>query len=188
MFNPGDILLYTSPGLKFNNLISNGIRLIQGSKVSHVALYVGANERGHVILEALSDGVNLKTLVGDEIYNRKLKPADGLTLCGIARLPNIKVSLGNTVFAIASAKYTQSPYGYLTDVNILLQHGKTRIFPKKPWTVWFKSKKGYICSEVAMHVIQDVLQLYNMPIPFKKIPALTEPDDYLIDPWEVIEL
>ena len=65
---------------------------------------------------------------------------------------------------------------------------KTKLFPKKPWTVWFKSKKGYICSEVVLHVTQDVLQLYNMPIPFKKIPALTEPDDYLSSPWKVTEL
>ena len=116
LFNPGDILLYTSPGLKFDNLISNAIQLIQGSKVCHVAMYIGANERGHVILEALVDGVNLKTLVDNEIYVRKIKPADGLVLCGIARLPNIGVSLNNTVFAVAASKYTENPYGYLTDL------------------------------------------------------------------------
>jgi hypothetical protein len=184
MFSPGDILLYNSPGLKFTNLISNGIRLVQGNRVCHVAIYLGANERGHVILEALTDGVKLKTLVGDEIYTRTQKPAKGLVLYGVASLPNIKVSFGNNVFALAAAKYDLEPYGYLTDLNLLLQHGMGRLFNKK-WKIWFKSKRGYICSEVAQLVIKDVLQLYNMPVPFEKPAALVEPDDYTKAPWKV---
>lgn len=184
MFSPGDILLYTSPGLKFTNLISNGIRLVQGNKVCHVAIYLGANDYGHVILEALTDGVKLKTLVGDEIYTRTEKPAKGLVLYGVAKLPSIRVSLGNNVFILAAAKYNLYPYGYLTDLNLLFQHGMGRLFNKK-WKLWFKSKEGYICSEVAQLVIQDVLKLYSMPVPFKKIAALTEPDDFTKAPWEV---
>jgi len=185
-FVPGDILLYTSPGLKFSNLISNGIRLVEGNKVIHVAVYLGSNAKGHAIVEALPDGVKIKSLSNTDIYNRVDNHANGLTLYGIARLPNMEVSSKNTVFAVSAAKYSQSPYGYLTDVNIFLQHGKTKVFPKKPWTVWCKSKKGYICSEVAQLVVGDVLELNNIPLPFKKIACLTEPDDFLYYPWQVI--
>lgn len=187
MFSPGDILLYTSPGLKFTNLISNGIRLVQGNKICHVAIYLGANDCGHVILEALTDGVNIKTLVGDEIYVRTGKLASGLVLYGIAKLPSIRVSVGSNVFVLAATKYHLSPYGYLTDLNLLLQHGMGRLF-NKPWKVWFKSKKGYICSEVAQLVMQDVLKLYNMRVSFKKIAALTEPDDFTKAPWQVTKV
>lgn len=187
MFQPGDVLLYTAPPLTFKNLISHGIRLVQGSQVEHVAIYLGANDTGHIILEALSDGVNLKTLSDSEIYTRTIKPADGFVLYGIARLPDMKVSLSNKVFVLSAAKYDKAPYGYLTDVNILFQHGMGRLF-NKTWKVWFKSKKGYICSEVAQLVVEDVFNLFNIPLPFKKIACLTEPDDYLKEPWAVIKV
>ena len=187
LFNPGDVLLYTSPGLSFSNIISSCIRLIQGNEIIHVALYLGANYEGHIILEALVDGVKIKTLSDRELYNRTIKPADGLVLYGIARLPNIQVSLGNTVFALSAAKYNLSPYGYLTDLNLFFQHGMGRLFNKK-WKLWFKSKKGYICSEVAQLAVGDVLTLFSVPLPFKKEAALTEPDDFLSDPWKVIKV
>ncbi len=184
-FIPGDILLYTAPALQFSNIIPKLIRLVEGSQVEHVAIYLGYN-KGHVILEALSDGVKIKTLSDTEIYTRTIKPANGFVLYGVSRLQNIEVSSKNTVFTISAAKYNQSPYGYLTDINMLLQHGKCILFPKKPWTVWFKSKKGYICSEVAQLTMGDVLELNNIPLPFKKIACLTQPSDYLYEPWQVI--
>ena len=185
MFGPGDILLYTAPTLKLSNLIAKGVGLVEGNKVHHVAIYLGADDKRHTILEALSDGVKIKTLDDNCIYTRTDGKAMGFTLYGFSKLPKIQVSVGNNVFAFSAAKYDGSSYGYLTNINILLQHGKCRLFPKKPWTIWFKSKKGLICSEVAQLVIKDVLDLYKMDLPFKKEAALTEPDDYLYAPWEV---
>ena len=187
LFNPGDVLLYTSPGLKFSNLISNGIRLVQGSEIIHVALYLGANFNGHIIIEALTDGIKIKTLSDKELHNRTIKPADGLVLYGIARLPKIQVSLANTIFAVAAEKYTPAPYGYLTDLNLFFQHGMGRLF-NKTWKMWFKSKKGYICSEVAQLVVGDVLNSFHIPLPFKKVACLTEPDDFLKSPWKVTKV
>lgn len=181
LFSPGDVLLYQAPAIKLSNTFPELIRLITGNKVIHVALYLGYNN-GHVILEALSDGVNIKTLGNTEIYDR----VNGFKLYGISRLPNISISSNNIVFMVAAAKYNKSPYGYLTILNLLFQHMKTRIFPKLPWTVWFKSKHGYICSEVSRLVLQDVLEINNIKLPFLKPAAVTEPDDYLAAPWKVI--
>lgn len=185
MFNPGDILLYTAPHLKFSTLITNGIRLIEGSPVEHVAVYLGSSSAGHQIIEALSDGVRIKILTKEGIFNRVDGTAAGFKLYGYSRLPNLQVEATNKVFAISAARYDLFSYGYLTDLNLFLQHGKTRLFPKMPWTVWFKSKKGYICSEVAQLVVGDVLELNHIDLPFKKIACLTEPDDFLQEPWAV---
>ena len=184
MFKPGDILLYTAPALKFDNIVPRLIRVITGNKVTHVAVYLGSIDESHIVIEALSDGVKIRTYSDAGLRDRK----DDFKLYGIARLPNIEVEANNKVFALSAAAYTQTPYGYLTIVNLLLQHGRGWLFPKKPWTVWFKSKKGYVCSEVAQLVITDVLKLNNIAISFPKPAAVTEPDDYLVSPWEVIEL
>ncbi|MCI4435893.1 MAG: hypothetical protein JHC33_03675 [Ignisphaera sp.] len=183
MFKPGDVLLYTAPALKFSNIIPRLIRLATGNKVTHVAVYLGTNEYGHVILDALSNGVKLKVMSESEIFDRK----DDFKLYAISRLPECEAFSKSSVFMFSAAKYANTHYGYLTILNILLQHGKGRLF-NKPWSVWFKSKKGYICSEVCQLVIEDVLRLNKIRVPFTKIAAITEPDDYLSAPWKVIEL
>jgi hypothetical protein len=183
MFKPGDVLLYTAPAWKFSNIIPRLIRLATGNKVTHVAVYLGPNDKGHVILDALASGVKLKVLSETELYDRK----DDFKLCAIASLTECAILEKSSVFMYSAAKYSRTSYGYLTIFNLLLQHGKGRL-SNKPWSVWFKSKNGYICSEVSQLVIEDVLRLNQIPIPFKKPAALTEPDDYLSAPWKVIEL
>ena len=183
MFKPGDVLLYTAPALKFSNIIPRLIRLATGNKVTHVAVYLGKNDTGHVILDALSNGVQLKVMSEDHLYDRQ----DDFKLCAIASLDECKPLSSSSVFMFSAAKYASTRYGYLTIFNLLLQHGKGRIF-NKPWSIWFKSKKGYICSEVSQLVIEDVLRLNQISVPFKKPAAITEPDDYLSDPWKVVEL
>ena len=184
MFQPGDVLLYTAPALKFDNIVPRFIRVITGNKVTHVAVYLGMVNENHLVVEALSDGIKIRTYSETTIADRK----DDFKLYGIARLPNLEVDFKNKIFAVSAAKYTHAPYGYLTILNLLLQHSRGWIVPKKPWVVWFKSKKGYVCSEVAQLVIGDVLELNNIPSPFKKPAAVTEPDDYLVSPWEVIKV
>lgn len=140
MFQPGDVLLYHAEALKISNIIPRLIRLITGNKVTHVALYLGEVNQKHIILDALSDGIYVKEM--SNIINRE----DDFNLYGIARLPIEKDLYGR--FYEEALKVNNTPYGILTILNLLLQHGKTLIFPKKQWTTAFKSKKGYICSEV----------------------------------------
>ena len=166
-FIPGQVLLYSSPHLKFNNILANGIRLIEGNKVIHVSLYLGNN----FIIEALSDGVKIKYL--SDLVNRD----NGMVLYGISSLPNFMPTFD--ILTLFANIFINKPYGYLTDINILFQHGKCLLFPKKPWTVWFKSQNGFICSELILSI------LVNFNLKFPKIPALTEPDDFLSAPWVV---
>lgn len=182
MFKPGDVLLYESqPGLKFGTVIPKLIQLCTGNKIMHTALYLGCTSEGHVILDALADGVLLKTFSESELY---LRPEE-LVLSAVARLEaNIPLL---DVMSKAS-KYSLKPYGFVTITNLLLQHGKTRLFPKKSWTTWFKSKNGYICSEVCQLVLEELLRENKQPIPFPKLANLTEPDDYLSAPWKVISV
>lgn len=181
MFKPGDILLYKSePALKFSTVIPKLIQLSTGNNVTHVALYLGTVPGGYLVLDALAGGILLKTLSGDEIYKRK----DGFILYGIASL-DIDIPYSNLLRE--AVKYSRKPYGFITIFNLLLQHGKTRLFPDKSWTTWMKSKDGYICSEVCQLVLESVLQEYIKP-PFIKKANLTEPDDYLVAPWKVVLL
>jgi len=170
MLNPGDVLLYKSPGLHFNNLISHGVRFVEGNEVIHVALYLGNN----TILEALEGGVKIKVV--KDLVNRP----NGLVLAYVSRLPNFSTTYAR-LFSIAVC-YNNKPYGYLTDFNIFLQHGKCLLFPGKLWTVWFKSKNGYICSEVTQLVYETLGKS------FPKLACLTEPDDYLNFPWIVTKI
>jgi hypothetical protein len=182
MFKPGDVLLYeAAPAWKLANIIPKLIRLITGNKITHVALYLGTNENGHVILDALSNGIKIKTMSEIELYDRHM---DDFKLYGIASLPNLKIDPSNTVFMYVAAKYALHPYGFKTIFNLLLQHGMGRLF-NKPWKIWFKSKRGYICSEVTQLVMEDVLRLNQINILFTKNASLTEPDDYLSSPWVV---
>ena len=132
MFNPGDILLYTAPALKFSNLIAKTIGLIEGNPVQHVAVYLGSNSAGHQIIEALSDGVRIKVLPRENLFNRVDGKAAGFKLYGVSRLKDLQIQSTDKIFAISAAKYDLFPYGYLTDFNLFLQHGKTRLFPKLP--------------------------------------------------------
>jgi len=173
MFKPGDVLLYESTGLTFKNLIAEGIRLITGNKVIHVAFYWGKKGDEHTIIEALgSVGVDVKELTDESIVNHP----DGFRLFGVARLEDIPT------VAYKTYDYIGSPYGYLTITNLMFQHGKTRLFPKKPWTTWFKSKEGYICSELCQLIVEDALPDFKFP----KQAHLVEPDDYLSAPWKVV--
>jgi hypothetical protein len=181
MFKPGDVLLYEAPAWKFSNIIPRLIRLITGNKIIHVALYLGTNEEGHVILDALSNGIKIKTMSEIELYDRHI---DDFKLYGIASLPSLKIDPTNMVFMYVAAKYAPRPYGFKTIFNLLLQHGMGRFF-NKPWKIWFKSKRGYICSEVTQLVMEDVLRLNQINIPFTKNASVTEPDDYLSSPWVV---
>lgn len=172
MFQPGDVLLYQAEALKVSNIIPRLIRLITGSKVTHVSLYLGEVNQKHIILDALSDGVYIKEM--SNILNRE----DDFNLYGIARLPMDKDLYGR-FYDIAQA-FNNKPYGILTIINLLLQHGKALI-TNKEWTTWFKSKRGYICSEVCQLVIKTAVD-----VTFDKPSNLTEPDDYLKYPWILI--
>jgi hypothetical protein len=179
MFKPGDVLLYKAKSyLKFSTIIPKIIQLCTGNEVTHVALYLGSTKDGHIILDALTNGILLKTLSNEEIYNRK----DDFILHGIARLEGI---IPTSDIIIEASIYSRNPYGFLTIINLLLQHGKTRLFPKKLWTTWFKSKNGHICSEVCQLVLENLLQENKFIVPFTKKAHLTEPDDYLVLPWKV---
>ena len=169
-FNPGDVLLYTSPHLKFKYLLAHGIRLVEGSQIIHVAIYLDNN----FIIEALDGKVQIKYL--PELINR----TNGMVLYGTATLSNTSI-VYQDIYAIASL-FNNKPYGYLTDINILFQHGKCLLFPKKPWTVWFKSRNGYMCSETALLIYQA---LGNK---FPKLACLTEPNDLLKAPWTVTKI
>lgn len=173
MFAPGDILLYEPNAFTFQNLIPEGIRLVEGNKVVHVAVYIGLASTGFYIIEAMTDGVHLKVI--PDLINR----SNGFKLYGTASLPNQKFNF--TDLWSEAHKYDDKPYGYLTDGNLLLQHGMSRLFPNRPWQVWFKSKKGFICSELALLIISKFCNNFTFP----KVPALTEPDDFLKSPWVV---
>jgi hypothetical protein len=174
MFQPGDILLYHAEALKISNIVPRLIRLITGNKVTHVALYLGEVDKKHIILDALSNGIYIKEM--SNIINRD----DDFNLYGIARLPIEKDLYGR--FYDEALKFNNKPYGILTIINLLFQHGKT-VFTNKEWTTWFKSKKGYICSEVCQLVYENVVNTQ-----FPKKANLTEPDDYLTNPWKVYYL
>lgn len=181
MFKPGDVLLYQAPAWKLSNLIPKTIQLITGNKVTHVALYLGPSYDGHNILDALSEGIFMRSLTEAQIYNRK----DDFKLYGIARLSTTVNDTNVSAFLWSASKYTTKKYGYKTIFNLLLQHGKTRLFTKKPWTVWFKSHDAYICSEVTQLAIEDAFRLNQIKFKFPKVACLVEPDDYLSAPWEV---
>lgn len=174
MFLPGDILLYDAPAIRFNNIIPRLIRLITGNRVTHVALYLGELRGKHIILDALSDGIYVKDM--DDIVSRD----DGFKLYGISRLENQSHS---GMYLTLAQQYNKSPYGILTILNLLLQHGYGRLFPHRAWKTWFRSEKGYICSEVCQLVVEDVES-----IKFPKPANLTEPDDYLSYPWIVTKV
>ena len=168
--NPGDVLLYKCPGsLELSNIFAHGIKLIEGNEIIHVALLIGFTFDHYVILEALENGVRIKWV--KDVINRD----NGLVLDRIATIPNFQFD-SKKLYAIAS-EFDGKPYGYLTDLNILLQHGKSRLFPNKEWTVWFKSKNGHMCSETTQ-LVYEALGMH-----FQKLAALTEPDDYLSTPW-----
>lgn len=184
MFKSGDILLYAAPTLKFSNIIPRLIRLITGNEVIHTAIYLKSDgNNSNLVLDALPSGIYIKTFTDAELLNR----LDDLKLYGIAYLPNLFINSSNTICLVA-AKYAYHSYGYFTIINLLLQHLKTRIFTSSLFSIAFKSKDAYICSEVCRLVVDDVLRLNNIPSPFNKLPALTEPDDYLKHPWEIIKL
>lgn len=185
MMKPGDVLLYKAPAWKFSNIIPKLIQLITGNSVTHVALYLGSAYDGHIILDALSEGVLIKVMSDSEIRVRK----DDFMLCGIARLPEpYYIDSARSLILLKAVKYSRKPYGFLTILNLFLQHGKTRLFPNKPWTTWLKSKDAYICSEVSQLVIEDILMEFNRSSPFPREANLMEPDDYLNKPWEVIPI
>lgn len=182
MFKPGDILLYQAvSALKFSTIIPRIIQLITGNKITHVALYLGCINGNHIILDALANGILVKSLSNTEIYNRK----DDFKLYGISQL-DIEIPITNIM--IEACIYSRKPYGFATIFNLLFQHGKTRLYPTKPWTTWFKSKNGYICSEVCQRVLENLLIENNIKLPFIKESNLTEPDDYLVAPWKVTEV
>lgn len=178
MFQPGDILLYGVNLLTCKNIVPRLIQLIQGSTVIHVAIYVNKDEQGnHIICEALlCDGVTKKVFTETTIITRP----DGFILLGTKRHPEIKnvINLDKIV-----AKYIGKKYAKLTIINILFQHGMSRILTKRVWTNWFTSKDAFICSQLALTIIEDVLKENNIPYTFTKVPSLTEPDDYLKNPW-----
>lgn len=182
MFETGDILLYQAvSAFKFSTIIPKLIQLITGNKITHVALYLGQTNGNHVILDALANGILIKTLSNTEIYNRK----DDFKLYGISQL-NVEIPVTNLM--VEACVYSRKPYGFTTIFNLLLQHGKTRLYPNKQWTTWCKSKDGYICSEVCQKVLEALLSENHIKSPFIKKANLTEPDDYLIAPWKVTEL
>lgn len=177
MFKPGDILLYKATSWKLSTIIPKLIQLITGNKITHVGLYLGQEEDKHVVLDALAKGgIKIKYFTDIEIHTRK----DDFILHGIARLPVEFDSLNLNLIAL---RYSNKPYGFLTIINLLLQHGKTRLFPNKKWAVWIKSNKGHICSEVSQLVLEEFVKET-----FQKEACLVEPDEYLSFPWEVILL
>ena len=175
MFNPGDVLLYEAPAWQFKNFFAKCIQLIQGNDVIHVALYLKPSGSNHIILEALTDGVKIKTMSTNELRNR----SNGFVLFGTSRLKENSSCFDAGMVFIDSFVYNGRSYGFLTDFNLFLQHGKTKLFKKLPWTVWFHSKDKYICSEVTQLVLESVLEYNLKPNPFPKKACLTEPDDYL---------
>lgn len=177
MLKPGDVLLYTAPAWKFSNLIPKVIQLITGNKVTHVALYIGVEGEKHIILDALADGVNTKIMSEAELYNR----LDDFVLLKVARLSDSHLPIDPTGIVLATSKYVRKKYGFLTILNLFFQHGKTRLFPNKKWTVWFKSNDAYICSQVVQLVYESLGYVFD------KDAALVEPDDYLSEPWNIIE-
>ncbi len=181
MFKPGDILLYQATANKLSNIIPKCIQLITGNKVTHVSLYLGTSYGSHIILDALANGILIKTFTESELHNRK----DGFNLYGIASLD---VDIDVSKILLEASNYSRKPYGFVTIFNLFLQHGKTRIFPKKQWTAWCKSRNGHICSEVSQLVLENVLLQNNIKPPFVKPANLTEPDDYLVAPWRVLDL
>jgi hypothetical protein len=174
MFKPGDVLLYTAPAWKFSNLIPKGIQLITGNKMTHVALYINQEGANHIVLNADSKGIFTLSMTEAELYSRK----DDFELYGIARLSNQLIN--PDLLRQASSSFFGKKYGYLTILNLLLQHGMGRLFNKE-WKIWFKSNDAYICSESTQLVYE------KMGFKFKKIASLTEPDDFLTDPWIFIE-
>jgi hypothetical protein len=183
MFKPGDILLYQAESaLKFSTIIPKLIQLSTGNTVTHVALYLGQDNKGnHVILDALANGILVKSFSEEEIFTRK----DSFRLHGIATL-DIEIPTVNLM--IEACVYSRKPYGFVTILNLFLQHGKTLLYPDKPWTTWMKSKNGYICSEVCQRVLENLMHENHITPPFVKEANLTEPDDYLVAPWKVILL
>ena len=182
MFKPGDVLLYQAPAWKFSNIIPKLIQFITGNKVTHVALYLGCSLDGHLVLDALAGGILIKTMSEFELWSRK----DDFTLYGIARLPEThNINPARAFIILEAAKYSRKSYGFLTILNLLLQHGKTRLFPSKAWTTWFKSQDAYICSELCQIVLEDVFVEVKLKSPFMKESNLTEPDDYLSYPWQI---
>ena len=166
----GDILLYKSAtGFKFSTLVPELIRLCTGNKIIHTAMYLGEQEGKPLIIESAGNGVNLYRL-NDVMYRQYY------TLVAIARLPN----LPKEAYAYKTYRYVGAHYGVLTIINILFQHGKCRIFPKRPWTTWFKSSEAYICSELCQRLVEDVTSMT-----FPKPAHLVEPDDFLAYPWEI---
>ncbi|MCI4435820.1 MAG: hypothetical protein JHC33_03295 [Ignisphaera sp.] len=183
MFKPGDILLYQAESaLKFSTIIPKLIQLSTGNEVTHVALYLGKDPSGnHLVLDALADGILIKSFSDNEIFSRK----DSFRLHGIASL-DIEIPTVNLM--IEACVYSRKPYGFVTILNLFLQHGKTLLYPNKPWTTWMKSKTGFICSEVCQRVLENLLNENHIIPPFLKEANLTEPDDYLVAPWKVILL
>lgn len=175
MYKSGDVLLYESTGLTFKNLIAESIRLITGNRVIHVAFYWGTRGERHTIVESLgSVGVDVKELTDEELVNHP----DGFRLFGISRLE------GAPMVVYKTYDYIGSHYGYLTIINLMFQHGKTRLFPKRPWTTWFKSRDGYICSELCQLIVEQAIPDYKFP----KLAHLVEPDDYLTAPWKTYDI
>lgn len=174
-FKPGDVLLYEVPGTGIYTIVPKLIRLCTGNKIVHVALYIGMDRGNHLILDAQAYGIRIMAF--QDIINRP----DGFKLSAVANLECIDKPAYD--YLEVAYNYCEKPYGILTIFNLFLQHGKTRLFPKSKWSTWFKSKKGYICSEVCQLVVEEVLETK-----FPKPANLTEPDDYLSAPWKVTYL
>jgi len=170
MFSPGDVLLYKAQAWKFSNALAKCIQIITGNQIIHVALYLNGHGDDHFILEALSDGVYIKHVTTQEIYHHNRD----FELVGIASLPYTFTNL-----LTCAEKYNDKKYGFLTILNLLLQHGMGRL--AQPWKIWFQSKDAYICSQVTQLVLQDAIKNIEFPKP----AAITEPDDYAVFPWKV---
>lgn len=175
MFKPGDVLLYTAPAWKFSNLIPKGIRLVTGNKMTHVALYINQEYSKHIVLDASIKGIFTLRMTEAELYNRK----DDFELYGIARLKDMPPLDENSLIRISSSFFGKK-YGYLTILNLLLQHGMGRLFNKE-WKIWFKSNDAYVCSELTQLVYEKI------GFKFDKPASLTEPDDFLKEPWIIIK-
>jgi hypothetical protein len=176
VFNPGDVLLYTAPAWKFSNIIPKLIRLITGNKITHVALYINQEGNKHIILDVSTKGIYTLSMTEAELYNR----VDDFCLAGIARLNNLQLPLEQDKLRTATSYFFGKKYGYLTILNLLLQHGMGRLFNKE-WKIWFKSNDAYICSESTQLVYEKMGFIFNKPA------CLVEPDDYLSAPWIFIK-
>lgn len=176
MFNPGDVLLYTAPAWKFSNLILKGIQLITGNKMTHVALYLNKEHDKHIILDASAKGIFTLKMTEAELYSRK----DDFELYGVARLSNLQSPIDQDLIIKISSSFFGKKYGYLTILNLLLQHGMGRLFNKE-WKVWFKSKDAYVCSETTQLIYEKMGYIFNRPA------CLTEPDDFISEPWKMIK-